>query len=71
MARQARSQARAGFDAATRQSLVEADIDGLEQCIRDLTASQHRIQQILVGVLISVATGSVLLAINLVVQVPK
>lgn len=50
-----------------RTQMLEYDMDALERAIRDLVQTQHRIQQILIGVLISVATGSVLLAINLVV----
>mgnify|MGYP001569969006 CR=1 FL=1 len=69
MARQARAQERAGFEMATRMQLVERDLDSIESTMRELTHGQRRSQQILMGVLISVATGSILLAINVAVSV--
>lgn len=64
----ARSVIRAGFDVPTRLKLLEDDVDTIDGRLDELVSGQKRITQMLVGVLISVATGAIMLAINLIVQ---
>ena len=68
MAKQPRFDARKDFGEPTRIKLLEQDVDTLEGAIRDLVNTGHRNQQVLVGILVAVATSSILLAINILLQ---
>lgn len=63
-----RSEARKDFDMATRQRLLEQDMDTMEALIGSIAKDQKRMINLMVGVIISVATGGLLLALNLVVR---
>ncbi len=56
------------FDSDTRITLVEGDLDRNDDEKAMLAAKIDTLNRILVGILISVATASVLLAINVIVQ---
>lgn len=72
MSRQmSRSDIRGKLPPEARTALLEYDIDALERLIKEMAQSQRRIQHLLTGVLISVATGAVLLAINILVAAAK
>jgi hypothetical protein len=58
---------RAGFDTPVRLSLVEGDLDTLEEGQEKLVAALEGIRKVLLGVLISVTTASILLAVNVLV----
>lgn len=64
----ARSEARARFDHETRLSLVEQDADELETGIAAVAERLSKILWALVGLLITVTTSSIFLALNLVVN---
>lgn len=66
-----RAEQRKLLPADARTQLLEYDMDARERAEAATLASLRRIQQILIGVLISVSTGSVLLAINLVVNASR
>lgn len=59
---------RQAFDSATRMTLVEGDLDKNDELHEHLVAKIDTLNRILVGILISIATAAVLLAINVVVQ---
>jgi hypothetical protein len=59
---------RQGFDASTRLTLVETDMDKNDQGMEGIKNEIKALRSVLVGILISAATASVLLAINVVVQ---
>ena len=57
---------RQGYDAATRISLLEGDLDTMEEKLRVLREGQEWQTKLLVGVVISLSTGAILMALNLV-----
>jgi hypothetical protein len=59
---------RAGYDHQVRLSLVEKDIDQVEEGMSGLRAEIAATRQVLIGILIAVTTASILLAVNLVVK---
>jgi hypothetical protein len=59
---------RAHFTPETRISLVESDLDTIDARLLDTNERLGKILWALVGLLISVTTASVLLAINLVAR---
>lgn len=67
-----RSAARSGFDQGVRLQLVEEDVDDLEdelaKAIDKLSGELAKIKGVLLGMLISVTTAAILLAVNLVVS---
>ena len=63
-----RPQERAGFDPAIRVQLLELDVDNLEAALEAIRQELRGIRNVLVGMLVSLATASILLAISLVVQ---
>ena len=65
MGRASRAEARQGFDVETRLRLVEGDGDDFEHAIEILNERLTKILWALVGLLISVTTACILLAINL------
>ena len=62
-----RAQERASESEITRIRLLEADVDEMEHGIARLNDRLARINTTLIGILISLATGAVLLAINILV----
>lgn len=64
----ARSVARARFAHEVRLELVEQDVDELEVGIAAVTERLSKILWALVGLLITVTTSSIFLALNLVVN---
>jgi hypothetical protein len=66
-----RTAARKGFEQGVRLQLVEEDVDDLEdeiaQAVDKLSAELAKIKGVLLGMLISVTTAALLLAVNLVV----
>lgn len=64
MSRQSRGEAREGMPEAVRLRLVESDIDDLASELHILNERLTKILWALVGLLISVTTACVLLAIN-------
>lgn len=60
-----RSQARAGFDMTTRVALLEDDADKMDEVMGDLHADLKAIKNVLIGLLISLSTAAVVLALNL------
>jgi cell division protein FtsX len=61
-----RSQQRSTFPTDMRVALLEADVDEIERGIDRLREELKGIRNVLTGILISVMTGSVLVAINIV-----
>ena len=57
---------RQSFDAATRLSLLENDADLMEELLHTLRAGQEWQTKLLVGVVISLSTGAILMALNLI-----
>ena len=62
----ARHNDRQSFDAATRLSLLENDMDLMEEMLQALRAGQEWQTKLLVGVVISLSTGAILMALNLI-----
>lgn len=62
-----RQQERVAFDTATRIALLEHDIDQFEDSMDHLRDELKAMNRILTGILISIATAAVLLAINIAV----
>ena len=60
-----RQQARAGFDMTTRVALLEDDADKMDENFGDLHADLKAIKNVLIGLLISLSTAAVVLALNL------
>lgn len=67
-----RNDVRKDFDQATRLRLLENDVDEIEarseERFERIEARQDRLNGVMVGVLISLTTGSVMLAINIAVN---
>ena len=63
---------RGTFDDPTRLRLLESDLDSMSSALdlafAELTAELEGMRKVLMGILVSAATASILLAINLVVQ---
>lgn len=63
--------ARAGFDDKTRLTLVEGDLDDLrtdlEAGLDDFRKELHAVQRVLIGILVSLTTAAILLAVNIAV----
>lgn len=59
-----RTDQRHGFSVPNRISLLESDVDELNQHLTDLAGELRNIRNVLIGILISVTTASILLAIN-------
>lgn len=64
----ARSQARSQFEQSVRLQLVEGDIDELEHGVQVVAERLSKILWTLVGLLITISTSSIFLALNLVVN---
>ena len=62
-----RHQSRREMDLSTRMYLVEGDLDDLESALKDLTVALRKWVWAFVGMLISLTTTSILLAMNLAV----
>jgi cell division protein FtsX len=62
-----RTAGRSDFDMPVRMRLVEGDLDTLEEGQEKLVAALDGIRKVLIGVLVSVTTASVLLAVNVLV----
>ena len=62
----ARAELRRDFDDKTRLSLLESDMDLIEKQLSALRSGQEYQTKMLVGILISLATGAILMAVNLV-----
>ena len=56
------------YEVPVRLSLLEHDQDTLESALKELRNELKAMRTVMVGILISIATASVLLAINIVVQ---
>ena len=54
------------FDQATRISLLEHDVDLIEVMLVAIKAGQEWQTKLLVGVVISLSTGAILMALNLI-----
>jgi hypothetical protein len=52
-------------DIPTKLSLVVDDLDSIEEGMRDVRIELKGIKSVLIGVLVSVTTAAILLAINL------
>ena len=63
-----RTSERRDFDLPGRMRLVETDLDTLEEGQAKLVAALDGIRKVLIGVLVSVTTASVLLAVNVMVM---
>ncbi len=59
---------RQNFDDKTRLTLVETDLDKNDQEKEGIRQELKALRNVLIGILISTATASVMLAINIVVQ---
>ena len=57
---------RQSFDLATRVSLLEESLDLMEDKLQVLREGQEWQTKLLVGVVISLSTGAILMALNLV-----
>ncbi len=66
--RESRTDQRRGFTVETRIALVEADADEHDEAVAAVNAKLDRFQGILVGILITLTTASVLMALNLVLN---
>lgn len=64
-----RTQTRTQFDATTRISLLETDVDEMEEGIRELVAELKRLRITISSFFIALATAAVLLGLNLAVRV--
>lgn len=60
-----RSTIRKGFTQAVRITLIEDDIDTVETVMSDLAGELKAIKNVLIGLLISITTAAVVLALNL------
>lgn len=56
---------RTGFSDVVRLRLLEDDVDGFEDAMRGVNERLSKILWAIVGVLISVSTSAILLALNL------
>lgn len=63
-----RANERIHFDDKTRIALLETDLDGMDLRLAETNDRLAKILWALIGLLISVTTASILLAINLVVK---
>ena len=62
-----RTQQRHGFDVADRMVLAEIDLDRFDAKFLSLEKRVETVVKVGVGVLVSVTTGSVLIALNLII----
>ncbi len=60
-----RHDARKDFDVSTRIALIEADVDEFEVALAALANELGGIRKVLIGLLVSISTACVLLAINI------
>ena len=60
---------RRDFDMPTRTTLLEHDADVVDETILAVSGRLDGMQRVLVGILVATATASILLAINIVVNV--
>ena len=60
-----RTEKRAGFDMTVRMSLVEQDLDAQEGMMTALLDESRKGNRLLMGVLVSLSTGAILLAADL------
>lgn len=64
-----RREARETFDTPTRVRLVEDDLDQFAEALTGLKTELSALRAVLVGVLVSVTTAAIMLAISIVVNV--
>jgi hypothetical protein len=64
---QTRSEARSRYDVDTRIGLLESDADAFELDLLRINQRLDKLLWAMIGMIISLTTGAVLLAINLVV----
>lgn len=69
MRQQSRTDRRADFDVETRIALLEDDVDGVEHAAIRLADEVGSLRRVLVGLLIAIASGSVIAAANIVVGI--
>lgn len=62
-----RTEERRSFDQAVRVSLLEGDMDHFEDGFTAFRSELDAIRKILIGILVSVTTASLLLAVNVIV----
>ena len=62
-----RTEDRAGFSDDVRLRLVEHDLDRIDDRIDRLVAEIAGLRRVLTGILITLATGTVMLAVNVIV----
>jgi len=60
-----RAVARKGFTQGVRLTLVEDDLDQFDSSLADMANELKAIKNVLIGLLISVTTAAVVLALNL------
>ena len=64
-----RARRRETFDEKTRLRLVETDLDDLESeleaGLEDFRKELHAMQRVLIGILVSLTTAAILLAVNI------
>lgn len=65
-----RAQRRRGYDDHTRITLLEDDLDDTDAGLENLRDEVRAQTRILMGVLVAVATGAVIGAINIILQSP-
>ena len=65
-----RSDKRRDMSDEVRIRLLESDMDDMEEAAHRLELAIDGVRKVLVGILISVTTASVLLALNLMIGVP-
>lgn len=63
----ARSARREQFSEPVRLTLLESDIDDMQTSVETLRRTLESIRNVLIGLLVSITTAAVLLALNLVV----
>ena len=72
MSRPDRAYNRETFDEKTRLRLVETDLDRLESDLESglegFRKELHAVQRVLIGILVSLTTAAILLAVNIGIQ---
>ncbi len=63
-----RAHERKGFDQETRVTLLEGDADTIEVTVAGIQKSMQRVVSALIGATITLATSSILMALNLVTR---
>ncbi len=63
-----RVEERRDFDIPVRVALAESDLDRNDQGMAHIAAEVKALRNVLVGILVSIATAAVLFAINIAVQ---